>query len=373
MMPPRFAHSTRAVALIALAFLNTHSHSTYGELPPAKHTSSTPAQNATSQNATSQNPTSQNATSQNATSQNATSQNATSQNPTSQNPTSQNPTSQNPTSQNPTSQNATSPYVEYQPGELPIIITAPHGGREKPETIPDRPSGTFAFDTNTQELARAIGEMFKIRSGKNLPLVICKLHRTKLDCNREIVEGAAANPNASLAWNTYHNAIESAIQDGLKHHPALLLIDLHGHGHTVQRLEMGYGQGPETLRLEDAALNSAKVTSQSSLAALAKTGRTSHADLIHGPRSLGTLMEKAGFPSTPSSTVPLPPAPYFNGGYTIRTYASAERNVATLQIETNYTGVRDNAASRTHFANTLFDVLSVYLQTHLAINIPTAR
>lgn len=313
-MPPlRLSHSIRAYSLVALLLLCAHSNDVYGATPSATPAQSTP------------------------------------------------------------SLNVTSPYIEYLPGELPVIITAPHGGREKPETIPDRPSGTFAFDSNTQELARTIGETFKARSGKNIPLVICKLHRTKLDCNREIVEGAAGNQDANLAWKTYHHAIEAAIQAGLKRHPAVLLIDLHGHGHPIQRLEIGYGQGPETLRLDDEALNSAKVVSQSSLAALTKAGRSSHADLIHGRLSFGTLMEQAGFPSTPSSTVPLPPPPYFNGGYTIRTYASAEKNVATLQIETNNTGVRDNAASRTNFANALFDVLTVYLKAHLAIDIPNSR
>ena len=44
-------------------------------------------------------------------------------------------------------------YVEYQPGELPIVITAPHGGREKPEEIADRVNGVISTDTNTLELA----------------------------------------------------------------------------------------------------------------------------------------------------------------------------------------------------------------------------
>src|SRR5688572_23934921 len=45
-------------------------------------------------------------------------------------------------------------YIEYLAGNLPVILSAPHGGRERPSDIPDREQGTFAFDTNTQELAR---------------------------------------------------------------------------------------------------------------------------------------------------------------------------------------------------------------------------
>ena len=129
-----------------------------------------------------------------------------------------------------------SKYVEYQEGELPLIICAPHGGREKPESIPDRTSGTFAFDTNTQELVRSIGETFKQRSGKSAHLVICKLHRIKLDCNREEVEGAAGQPEALEAWRTYHGAIRSAIQRATDAHGGVFLIDIHGHGHKIQSL-----------------------------------------------------------------------------------------------------------------------------------------
>src|SRR4051812_22749819 len=49
-------------------------------------------------------------------------------------------------------------YIEYIAGDLPVILSAPHGGRERPEELPDRESGTFAFDTNTQELAHAVAD-----------------------------------------------------------------------------------------------------------------------------------------------------------------------------------------------------------------------
>src|SRR6187200_1135715 len=56
-------------------------------------------------------------------------------------------------------------YIEYLAGELPLIFSAPHGGREIPEELPDREMGTFAFDTNTQELARAVADELHDRTG----------------------------------------------------------------------------------------------------------------------------------------------------------------------------------------------------------------
>src|SRR5687767_711248 len=77
-------------------------------------------------------------------------------------------------------------YIEYLVGNLPVILSAPHGGRERPTEIPDREQGTFAFDTNTQELARAVAEELHERTGGWPHLIICRLHRRKVDCNREI-------------------------------------------------------------------------------------------------------------------------------------------------------------------------------------------
>ena len=47
-------------------------------------------------------------------------------------------------------------YIEYVPGELPVVISVPHGGALSPASIPDRTVGTTVTDSNTIELVRAI-------------------------------------------------------------------------------------------------------------------------------------------------------------------------------------------------------------------------
>ena len=76
-------------------------------------------------------------------------------------------------------------YIEYIPGNLPIIISAGHGGRLIPTDIPARTFGSMAFDENTQELARKIAAEFFRRTGKYPHLIINRLSRTRLDPNRE--------------------------------------------------------------------------------------------------------------------------------------------------------------------------------------------
>ncbi|MEZ4999732.1 MAG: hypothetical protein R2744_12815 [Bacteroidales bacterium] len=64
--------------------------------------------------------------------------------------------------------------------------------------------------------------------------------RTKLDANRDIDEAACGNEFAELAWNEFHSFIDDAKEEVGKVSGKGLYIDLHGHGHTIQRLEIGY-------------------------------------------------------------------------------------------------------------------------------------
>ena len=75
-------------------------------------------------------------------------------------------------------------YIEYIAGDLPLILSAPHGGRETPEEIPDRVKGVLQADANTQEVARAVAAEITARTGHHAHLIICRLARRKLPLDR---------------------------------------------------------------------------------------------------------------------------------------------------------------------------------------------
>ncbi|PHX71794.1 MAG: hypothetical protein CK548_05955 [Opitutia bacterium] len=49
----------------------------------------------------------------------------------------------------------TDPYVDYIAGDLPVVLNSPHGGRRKPDPLPDRADGFTIMDADTLELVRA--------------------------------------------------------------------------------------------------------------------------------------------------------------------------------------------------------------------------
>lgn len=263
-------------------------------------------------------------------------------------------------------------YVEFIPGDAPIVIIAPHGGTLAPAGLPDRTcSGCVTTaDLNTQDLARAIADAFVRRTGRRPHLVINRLHRRKLDANRDLAEATGGTASLEASWRWLHAAVDSARDHIVKRSTRGLVIDLHGHGHAVPRLELGYLLGDAELRQTDAQLTSSNAMTRTSMARLSADTR-SVADrgiaLLRGPQSLGTLLTAAGFPSVPSSSDPAPKSgeEYFEGGYNTQRHGSLTGGpLDAVQIECNLAGVRDTEASRARFADALVTVLVPWLQAH---------
>jgi hypothetical protein len=156
-----------------------------------------------------------------------------------------------------------SEYVQFFPGELPVVLSAGHGGDLRPTEIPDRTVGTTVQDLNTLDLALRVRQTVKDQTGYWPHLVVSHLHRIKLDPNREIVEAAQGNPEAERAWWEYHTFLKKARHMVEAEFGEGFYIDLHGHGHTIQRLELGYLLSISQLALADEALRG--VAGQSSL------------------------------------------------------------------------------------------------------------
>ncbi len=260
-------------------------------------------------------------------------------------------------------------YIEYIPGDLPLVVCSPHGGRLTPEDIPDRTQGVVMPDTNTQELARTFAEVVHARTGRHMHLIISNLHRKELDPNREIEEAAQGNPIAQKAWNEYHGFIAQACAATVKQYGVAFFIDLHGQSHPDVRIELGYQHSAKDLSASDEQLNDPSFIAKSSIQLIATRSNEPYSQLVRGPASLGALLEKKGFLAAPSPRMPSPQEPFFTGGYTVRRYCVAKDHVTGLQIETYKPKLRDTKESRQKFAEALADVLGEYLPARLSLQL----
>ena len=258
-------------------------------------------------------------------------------------------------------------YVEYIPGTLPLILSAPHGGALRPTEIPDRSWGTMVTDSRTIETLLATREAFLEHTGEAPHVVISYLERTKLDPNREIEEAAQDNPFAEQAWREFHAFLEIAAERVEADLGAGLYVDLHGHGHDILRLELGYLLTAAQLNQADDALDAANLEGSTSVAAVAASSPLTLSALIRGPESLGAYLAREGVPAVPSPDDPHPGGdPYFSGGYNTARHGSREGGtVSAVQIETHRVGVRDTEENRRVFAGRLARALEGFLMEHL--------
>ncbi len=259
--------------------------------------------------------------------------------------------------------------IEYHSGTLPLILTVPHGGTREPSDLPDRISGTSGrYDTNTLELGRSIAEALKKRTGRSPFLVINRVHRKKLDTNRDVLEAAQDDSLATALWEAWHACIDSAKRAVVQQFGAGLLVDLHGHRHREAWLELGYLLSGSDLERSDDSLNMPGTVNSSSIGGLTRFSPVSFAAIIRGPMSLGALFEDHGYESVPGPTHPHPGGKaYFSGGYNTERHGSLQGGtIVAIQLETPWAPVRDTDAHRTSFAEAAADVFAQYLEIHFA-------
>ncbi len=262
-------------------------------------------------------------------------------------------------------------YIEYRAGNLPIILSSPHGGNLQPSSIPNRTcSGCKNIkDAWTKEITEGIYKKMESETGCYPHVIINLLHRKKLDANRDITEAADGNPTAESAWQAYHHFINAAKHQIIEDYGRGLFLDIHGHGHPIQRIELGYLLSKNKLQLSDSTLNTNTYIKQSSIRTLAGDNiqNISHSELIRGPYSFGTIMDHKAFSCVPSSSIPFPHAnePYFSGGYNTKRYGSRDNNgkIDGIQVELNH-DIRFNSGMRKLLVDALTSGINEYLDHH---------
>ncbi|WP_298425146.1 T9SS type A sorting domain-containing protein [uncultured Kordia sp.] len=198
-------------------------------------------------------------------------------------------------------------YIEYIPGNMPIIISAPHGGvkqsgqniggtfyPDNDSALPDRNCGTNERDDNTEILVREIQQSVFDQTGCYPYIIINNLHRSKLDPNREQNEATCGDADALFYWNAFHNFIDAASTDVMSKWGKGLYIDLHGQSHTVPRIEAGYNISASDLN--NTSTNHLNSVSNSTITNLVSNnlGGLTQEELVRGPNSLGGIFKDTG-------------------------------------------------------------------------------
>ena len=266
-------------------------------------------------------------------------------------------------------------YVEYYAGDLPIILSAPHGGRLTPDEIPDRTYGTTVTDDNTYELTKTIMDTMVARFGGRPHVILCRLKRTKLDANRDSVEAAQDDKYALRAWQEYHYYIGVAKKKIETDYGSGLFFDMHGHGKNPDgfydlRNWLGYLLSGSELDLSDVVLNTNSFKNESSIRALVDSSSSSFIEVLRGGNSFGAILDSLGFKSVPSVNDPGPNGMrYFSGGYNTDRHGSKNGGmISAIQVEAPKPGIRENQTTWSKFSSAFVSTIYIYYTRHLKRN-----
>ena len=227
--------------------------------------------------------------------------------------------------------------IEYVAGNLPIIISVPHGGDKTPREISSRSGGIFsgnttATDVYTVQLAYQIRDTIFEQTGKYPHLIICRLDRSKVDMNRDKDSRWAQHSRVRTAWNDFHAFIDLAKQASIEQtmigddqsSGLGFYIDLHGQ--PGSRTMIGNAITGSNLNKSDSHINGmVSASSFEDIFNRFNNSDGSFAELIRGEYSMGALIEKYGVPiagndllCVPSPSKPNPGGTFYSGHYNLR-------------------------------------------------------
>ena len=263
-------------------------------------------------------------------------------------------------------------YVEYYPGNLPIILSVPHGGNMIPDEINDRTYGTKVNDANTKELSKVIMNILNLNFGDRPYVIINNLDRKKMDANRDSVEATQSNRFAKRAWEEYHYYIESAKNKIIQDFEYGLFLDIHGHGKNPDgfydlRIWLGYLLTGDELDKANFELNNDIYENKSSIKTLSSISSENFVQVLRGQNSFGSILDSLGYACIPSINDLGPEGMrYFSGGYNTYIHGSVETGgkISSIQIEAPKPGVRDNYSNWNAFGEALSFTLERYFKSH---------
>lgn len=209
---------------------------------------------------------------------------------------------------------AANDFVISLAGNLPILLTVPHGGLQPVPNVPPRTRGITSTDGYTIELAQALSKHLQAGLGARPYLVAARFTRKHIDANRAPAE-AYESPHAKAAYDAYHGEIKRFIGEIKEKFPqGALLLDIHGQSDDPAVLHRGTQNG----------------------ATAAALLRRHGPDALTGPRSIFGIIQGKGFKVfPPNGPIGFPPEDKrFSGGYTAQTYGSrSAEGLDAIQLE----------------------------------------
>lgn len=271
--------------------------------------------------------------------------------------------------------------VQLEVGDYnsPIILASPHDGEVKQYNdgtqivkISERvhSSAVTVRDINTTDLCHKIADSLQKLTGLRPHVIVNKIARSHMEPNRALADAYLRHPAAVKAWEEYHDFLKVARQIVKKNVGKGLFIDMHGHGHDNDRIEVGYLLTSNDLNNVNESID--VMAYKTSIFSRSKNSIYPFSSLINGDVAFGTLLANRNCPSVPSKQDPRPwDDEYFNGGYCTGTYGSrrSNDNIDAIQLETPGPIIRNNEPLRIASSGRMSRAIIDYMKLHYELDL----
>jgi len=172
------------------------------------------------------------------------------------------------------------PLVVIESGDLPIILSAPHGGRRPvpgvaPRKGQDVPRFVARSDSWTDELTEKLADEIEKNTGQRPYVVIAKFHRKFIDANRP-PERAYESEAAKETYEAYHKALADAREEVIARWGTGILLDIHGQAAELDTIIRGTRNGETVTHLIEKFNQDSLIGKSSLLGHLSAQGLTVH-------------------------------------------------------------------------------------------------
>lgn len=230
-------------------------------------------------------------------------------------------------------------------GTLPIILSAPHGGRQPiPNVCGRQGTGVAQFktgrDNRTDELAEKIAAELERRLGGRPFAVIAHFERKYVDANRP-AKGAYESSAAKPYYEAYHYALGEACRRVRAVWGRGLLLDIHGQGGQVETIYRGTYNGKTVSLLTE------------------RFGRQA----LAGARSIFGYLERKGYRVSPAANSTDEEGRYV-GGFIVQTYGS-HRGTGIDAIQMEFGTSLRSGAHLERMAADAADAITVFAKEYL--------
>ncbi len=207
-------------------------------------------------------------------------------------------------------------FIAIQEGNLPVILSAPHGGQSGiPGVAPrkgdglQKGAGGFRTerDVNTDLLAFEVASALDKKLGKKPYVVVAKFHRRYLDANRP-ANIAVEDPKAKQLYDAYHATLAKFCDEVRRMFGHGLVLDIHGQSAAKDTVFRGTQNG------------------RTDRALVQRFGEKVHA----GPESFCGLLAAQGLTVKPTDTSRETAG--FTGGHIVQS-CGAREGIGAIQLE----------------------------------------